>query len=377
MSETKICNNCVMDTTDPKISFNISGVCSYCINFKNKILPSWDNSGKNYHILEKLADQIRKEGTNKEFDCIIGVSGGVDSSYLVYLAKKKLNLRPLIFHVDAGWNSKLAVENIEKIVDKLKLELHTEVVFWPEMKNLQLSFFKAQVPHIDTPQDHAFFASIYNYAYKHKIKYILNGGNFSTECIREPLEWHYHASDLYHVKKIHSQFGTLPLKKFPLAGIFKYKLYYRFLNGIRVIQPLNYIKYIKEKAVDELKQKFNWQSYSHKHYESRFTKFYEGYWLPKKFGYDKRKAHFSSLILTNQMKRYDALNKLKILPYDQASIQDDFKYIANKLGISTDDLQNIMNGKNRSFRDYSSHYHIINIFIKILNFFNVEKRIIR
>lgn len=378
MNENKliVCSKTVMDTTDPNIVFNKEGESNYYTNFVNNISPFWKNDGSNYKELEKISDKIKKDSKNKDFDCIIGISGGVDSSYLVYLAKEVLGLRPLIYHVDAGWNSQLAVSNIEKIVDKLNLDLHTDVIYWPEMKDLQLSFFKSQVPHLDTPQDHAFFSSMYNYASKYKVKYILNGGNFSTECIREPLEWHYHASDLRQIKDIHSKFGKIKLSKFPTADIFKYKIYYRFIKNMRVIQPLNYIKYIKSEAIDLLVKKFNWKEYSHKHYESRFTKFYEGYWLLNKFGYDKRKAHYSSLILTNQMTRYEALKKISIPPFED-EIDDDFEYVANKLEISVNDLKQLMKGENKSFRDYKSNFVLINIFTKLLRFIGLEKRIIQ
>ncbi len=372
----QICSKTVMDTTDPKITFNEKGESNYYTNYVNNISQYWKNDGSNFKELEKLADKIKKNSRNKDFDCIIGISGGVDSSYLAYLAKEILNLRPLIYHVDAGWNSQLAVSNIEKVVDKLNLDLHTDVIYWPEMRDLQLSFFKAQVPHLDTPQDHAFFSSMYNYASKYNVKYILNGGNFSTECIREPLEWHYHASDLKQIKDIHSKFGTLKLVKFPTADIFKYKIYFRFFKGMRVVQPLNFVKYIKSEAVDLLEKKFDWKQYSHKHYESRFTKFYEGFWLLNKFGYDKRKAHYSSLILTNQMKREDALLKINKPPFSY-EIDDDFEYVANKLEISTNDLKTLMNDKNKSFRDYKSNYYLINFFTKLLRVFGLEKRIIQ
>ena len=244
------------------------------------------------------------------------------------------------------------------------------------MRDLQFSFFKAQVPHLDTPQDHAYFSSMYNYAAKNNIKYILNGGNFSTECVREPLEWHYHASDLRHIKSIQSEFGTLKLNKFPTSDIFKYKIYYKYFKGMKVIQPLNYIRYIKSDAITFLEEKFDWQQYSHKHYESRFTKFYEGYWLLNKFGYDKRKAHYSSLILTGQMSREEALQKLKEPPYTE-EIEDDFEYVANKLEISTQELKTLMTKENKSFRDYKSNYRLINFFTKIARWTGLEKRIIQ
>jgi N-acetyl sugar amidotransferase len=376
IKDNKICKRCVMDRSAPKITFNSEGLCCYCQNFDSKIKPVWKNDNSNLKSLKLIAENIKKQQSKEEFDCLIGVSGGVDSSYLTYFATEELKLRPLIIHVDAGWNSKTAVENIEKIIDKLNLELQTEVVFWPEMRDLQLSFFKACVPHIDTPQDHSFFAATYNYAVKNNIKFILNGGNFSTESIREPLEWHYHASDLKHLLDIQKKFGTTKLKRFPLSGLFKYKLYYRYFKGIKVIQPLNYIKYEKKVAKKLLENKFNWLDYSHKHYESRFTKFFEGFWLIKKFGYDKRKAHFSSLINSNQMTRDDALKQLETYPIDTLAIKQDVEFVANKLNISEKELLDLLKKENRSFKDYKSDYFIIDKIIKILNILNIERRII-
>ena len=376
IKDNKICTRCVMDRSAPKISFNSEGLCCYCQNFDSKIKPIWKNDNANFKELKSIVSNIKKQQTKEEFDCLIGVSGGVDSSYLTYFATEELKLRPLIIHVDAGWNSKVAVENIEKIIDKLNLELQTEVVFWPEMRDLQLSFFKACVPHLDTPQDHSFFAATYNYAVKNNIKFILNGGNFSTESIREPLEWHYHASDLKHLLDIQKKFGSLKLKQFPLSGLFKYKIYYRYLKGIKVVQPLNYIKYEKNVAKKLLQAKFNWIDYSHKHYESRFTKFFEGFWLIKKFGYDKRKAHFSSLINSNQMTRDEALKQLESYPIDENTIKQDIEFVANKLNISKIQLLNLLKRENKSFKDYKSHYFIIDKIIKILNILNLERRII-
>src|SRR3954471_11184853 len=335
----QICTSCIMDTSDSNISFDANGRCDYCNNYYDNNLPNWHPDERGAHEIGQVAERIRQEGKDRDHDCIIGVSGGVDSSYLVVLAKEKLGLRPLIFHVDAGWNSQQSVNNIEKLVDGLGLDLHTEVINWLEMKDLQLAFFRAHVPHLDTPQDHAFFAGLYNFAAKRGVRYILTGANYSTECVREPLEWHYHASDLRQLKDIHHRFGTRPLKTFPLADIFTYKLYYRYLKGVRVVKPLNCVPYHKDVAVRELTEKFGWQQYAHKHYESRFTRFYEGYWLLRKFGYDKRRAHFSSLILTKQLTRDEALARIAKPAYDEDTIGQEFEYVATKLGLTVAQLR--------------------------------------
>lgn len=362
-----------MDTTDSKIVFDENGVCDHCNTYLNDILPKWNPEGLNDSQLEQLAERIKKEGQGQDFDCIIGMSGGIDSSYLLYLAKEKLGLRPLVFHVDAGWNSQEAVTNIERLVDGLDLDLYTEVIDWEEMKDLQLSFFKSGVSHIDTPQDHAFFATMYKFANKHGVKNILTGGNYSTECIRNPLEWMYYQSDSRQLKDIHNQFGSKPLKRFPVTNILWHKFYLPYFKGIKVTRPLDFMKYDKEQATKLLEGKFGYQRYPQKHFESRFTRFYEGYWLPQKFGYDTRKVQFSSLILTRQMTREEALKELEKPAMTEEQIKQEFEFVSNKLGITTEELQSYFDAPNKTYKDYKSQQGIYDVGAKVLRYLGVEK----
>jgi N-acetyl sugar amidotransferase len=368
-----VCVNCVMDTSDSKLIFDDKGFCDHCNTFFKDIKPNWNTGEKGWAEISKIAGQIKKEGEGKDFDCIIGMSGGIDSSYLVYLAKKKLGLRPLVFHVDAGWNSQQAVNNIEQIVDRLDLDLYTDVIDWEEMKDLQLSFFKSGVSHTDTPQDHAFFATMYKFANKYKIKHILTGGNFSTECIRNPLEWMYFQSDARQIKDIQKKFGTKKLKNFPLTNVLWHKVYLPYIKGIKVYRPLDFMPYDKEEATQFLVDSLGYQRYAQKHFESRFTRFYEGYWLPEKFGFDTRKVQYSSLIVTGQMTRAEALEKLQSPAYDPDTIDEDFEYISNKLGISVDELRNHFNSPNKTYKDYKNQQSLYDFGAKVMRALGMEK----
>ena len=368
----QICNNCVMDTSDQDIVFDEDGICDHCNTYYQKILPNWHTDEKGNIKLQKILDKIKKDGNGKDFDCIIGMSGGIDSSYLTYIAKKKFDLRPLIFHVDAGWNSQIAVNNIEKLVDKLGLDLFTEVINWNEMRDLQLSYFKSGLPNIDTPQDHAFFAMMYKFAEKYKVKNILTGANLSTECIRNPISWMYYQSDVVQLKDVQKKFGKIKIKDFPTTNILKHKIILPYLKKIKTFRLLNYINYNKKNAIELLSKNFDWQPYPQKHFESRFTKFYESYWLFERFGYDVRRVQFSSLILTNQMTRSDAIKILKDKPYDVENIKHDIEFVANKLQVSVTDIDNFFNLPKKNYKDYRSQKNLYTIGSFIMKFLNIE-----
>jgi len=361
-----------MDTSDSKITFDDDGVCDHCRVFFNDVLPNWHTDDRGREALDAMIVDIKYSNKDKDYDCIIGMSGGIDSSYLVYVAKEVLGLRPLVFHVDAGWNSQEAVNNIEKLIEHLELDLYTSVVDWEEMRDLQLAFFKSGVPHIDAPQDHAFFATMYKFATEHNVNYILTGANYSTECIRNPIEWMYYQSDSIQLRDIHQQFGKRPLEKFPVTSILRHKLYLPYIKGIKVARPLNYMPYIKDQAIRLLTEEIGWQSYPQKHFESRFTRFYEGYWLPTKFGYDTRRVQFSSLIVTNQMTREEALEKLKEPAYDPKMIEHDFEYIATKLGITVEELRGYHEAPNKTYRDYKSQRAIYAMGAPVMRLLGLE-----
>ncbi|HXT71665.1 MAG TPA: N-acetyl sugar amidotransferase [Vicinamibacterales bacterium] len=367
----QICTNCVMDTTDSKIVFDAQGVCDHCVTFRRKTLPNWHPDERGRRQLDALVERIKASGKGRDFDCILGMSGGIDSSYLTYLAKVELGLRPLVFHVDAGWNSQEAVNNIEQLVDGLKLDLFTEVIDWEEMRDLQLAFFKAGVPHIDWPQDLAFFATMYKFAHKYDVKYILTGANLSTECIRNPVEW-MPFGDTVQLRDIHRRFGSRPLATFPLSNILWHKVYLAYVKRIRVVRPLNYMPYIKSDAMKLLVEKFGWQPYPQKHFESRFTRFYEGYWLPAKFGYDTRRVQFSSLIVTGQMTREQALDELTRPAIDEETATRDFEYVATKLRISNDELRGYLEAPKKGYRDYRSQEMVFRVGAAVMKGLGLE-----
>ena len=347
-----ICSKCVMDTTDAEIYFDEEGVCNHCRNFENELVKSWFPNDEGDKKLKQLVKQVKIEGEGKQFDCIVGLSGGVDSSYLA-LKMKEWGLRPLVVHVDAGWNSELAVSNIQSIVDYCCFDLHTEVINWSDMRALQLAYLRSGIPNQDVPQDHIFFSTLYHFAVKHKIKFVFSGGNIATEGIF-PSSWHGSAMDSINLKSIFKKFGVGKLNEYKTISFWEYYLAYPFIYRIKPTRPLNLIPYNKQAAIDELERKTGWRRYKFKHGESLFTKLFQNYLLPERFGFDKRKPHYSSLIVSGQMSRKSALKLLKEPLYDPKDLERDIEFFCKKLKISIEDFSEIMKAPRRSHNEFQT-----------------------
>lgn len=341
-----------MDTSDPRISFDAAGVCNHCRSYEIEAKPIVDraDSGQAAPELARVVEKIKAAGKGREYDCLIGLSGGVDSSY-VAAKVKELGLRPLAVHFDSGWNSELAVNNIENIVKRLDIDLYTSVCDWDEMRDLQLAFFKAGVANCDTPTDHAFLAVLYRVAAKHGIRHIVTGTNFATEAIL-PQAWGYSPADLTHLRAIHKRFGTRPLKTYPTLGFFARYFYYPLVHGLRTVRILNLMPYNKAKVKEAIKQDLGWRDYGGKHYESIFTRFFQAYYLPQKFGYDKRRAHLSSLIVSGQMTREEALLELEQPTYPADKLATDKEFVAKKIGLSVAEFDAIVQAPPHDYSEY-------------------------
>lgn len=355
----QICTRCIMDTSDPHIDFDAAGVCNHCRNFDDNLRPQWHPDENGRRMLGQIVDQIKAEGRGKSYDCAIGLSGGVDSSYLAYVARKELGLRLLAVHVDGGWNSELATRNIENIVRKLDIDLHTYVVDWREMRDLQRAFVRAGLANQDVPQDHAFFAALYSNAQFYGLRYVLSGGNIATESVM-PEEWAYNAMDLRHLEAVHRRFGDGSLKTFPRVNFFRYYFWNRYVKRMRVIRPLNYLPYVKDEAIATLERELGFQYYGGKHFESRFTKWQQLYYRPRKFGYDERRAYLSSLVLSGQTTREQALTGLAADAENEKQAEKDTEYILKKLQLAEDEFAQIMAQPPKTFRDYPSNYMLFN-----------------
>lgn len=344
------CSRCVMDTTDPEITFDAQGVCNHCHQFDARARKEWFPNAEGRNRWEALIEQIKAHGKGQEYDCIIGLSGGVDSSYLA-LKAHEWGLRPLVMHVDAGWNSELAVANIEAIVKHCGYDLHTHVVDWEDMRDLHLAYLRAAVANQDVPQDHIFFASLYHFATKNNIRYILSGGNLATEGIF-PSAWHGSAMDAINLKAIHKKYGERRLVNYKTISFLDCYIWYPFVKKMRTLRPLNYMPYEKNNALKELENTVGYKPYPRKHGESLFTKLFQNYYLPEKFCLDKRRPHFASLIVSGQMSRDEALIKLKEPIYDPAELEIDINYFCKKLRISRQELNNLMEAPIHHYSDF-------------------------
>ncbi len=344
------CVRCVMDTSDPWIEFDDKGICNHCSQYEQHIARIGNRANREQKLADLIA-YLKARGQGKEYDCIMGLSGGVDSSYLAWLAVKKFGLRPLVVHVDTGWNSELAVNNIQNIVQRLNLDMHTLVVDWEEIRDIQRAYVRAGVANLDVAQDHSFIAALYSEAKKYGIKDVINGGNMQTESIL-PNAWGYDASDSVNLKAIHSAFGERPIKNYKLFTPFDRYVYYPFIVRMKTHRPLEYIDYSKAEAKNLLMTELGWRDYGGKHYESVFTKFFQAHYLPMKFGYDKRLAHLSSLVVSGQMTRDDALSELELPLYDERELHEDREYFTKKLGISPDEFSRIMEAKPLDYSEF-------------------------
>ncbi|MAZ77361.1 MAG: ExsB family protein [Legionellaceae bacterium] len=346
----KVCAKCVMDMTDPAITFNEQGVCCHCIHaqerLKNEVFPGAEGEKK----LAALCAKIKQAAKSEPYDCVIGLSGGVDSSYLAYLVKEKYGLRPLAVHFDNGWNSELAVSNIERLVKGLGIDYYNYVMDWEVFKNLQLAFLKSSLANAEIPTDHAIFALLFQQAAKHNIKYILLGGNVSTESIM-PDSWMCENRDWRLIKAINQRFGGKRLSNYPHFSLLK-MAYYVFVKKIKCVSILNYTNYVKSDAKQLLVDRYGWRDYGGKHYESIYTKFFQTYILPRKFNIDKRKAHLSSLINASQITREEAMQELAKPLGGERELESDKEYVLKKLGLSEEEFDNIMKAPVKHYEEY-------------------------
>lgn len=346
----QVCTRCVMDTSVPDIEFDETGQCNLCRAADARMQREYYAGAEYKPQLDALIARIKHEGRNKPYDCIIGVSGGVDSSYTAYLVKHVYGLRPLAVHFDNGWNSELAVENIERLLSKLEIDLYTHVMDWEEFRDLQLAFLKASVANSEIPTDHGIVALLYRMAAKHGVRFIINGGNLATESIM-PSSWMHDAKDLTFIKAIHKRFGTKPLRTFPTISSARLA-WYILVRRIRYVTLLNYIDYNKDAAIAFLGEQLGWRKYAGKHFESIYTRFFQGHILPQKFGMDKRRPHHSSLIVSDQMTRDEALADLENPPYPADVEKDDIEYVSQKFGLTPDAFEAIMDLPVKQSDDY-------------------------
>ena len=379
MSERKyqVCSHCVLDTTDEDIRFDEKGVCQYCNEYESRVLPWW-NHGKGHDAeLKSMIDDIKKSGEGKEYDCIIGMSGGLDSTYLLHKAVKDWGLRPFVFHIDAGWDMPETVNNIKKITGKLGIHLHNEVMNWEEMRQMQIAFLKTGLAALDAPQDHAFIAVLDKYALKLGVKYILNGGNMATETVADPHSWFKGAGptgDKTYIKDVLKKHGDVKVKDYTFTSGFKHKFWIPYVKGVKTLNPLDLFPFTRKEMIETLQREYDYVPYGQKHFEDLITKFLEGYWLPKKFGFDIRRTWLSSLVMTGQMTREEALKELEQPPITEEEGKQMFAEVAQKLEISEAELQSYFELPPSGIK-YKSNAWAYKLGIWLYTKLGIEKRI--
>lgn len=373
----QVCSNCVMDTSDTSIKFDEHGECERCREYKTTILPEW-NYGKGHEKeLKNLIDDIKRKGKGKEYDCILGLSGGLDSSFMLHLAVKEWGLRPFVFHIDCGWNLPVAEENIRKVCDKLGVHLHIEKMDWEEMRQMQIAFFRTGLTCQDVPQDHCFIAMIDKYSRKLGVKYILNGYNISTEIVSNPKSWFSDAGpagDGTFVKDVLKKYCDIPIKKYEFTNGFKHKFWIPYVLGVKTVKPLNLVPFTKQEMIDTLVNEYGYLPYGQKHFEDLLTKFLEGWWNPTRFGVETRRVQLSSLVMTGQVKREDALEILSRPPLSEEESKELFKQVAAKLEVSEEQLMK-WHDMPRCTEKFKSQKGIYNFGIKLYTWLGIEKRI--
>lgn len=364
MNTVKVCSRCIMDETAKEITFDNNGVCNFCHNYDNVLVNDVHTDKGGEEKLEKLIEKIKQKGKNSRYDVLIGLSGGVDSSYVAYVIKKKYGLRAFAVHLDNGWNTELAVANVEQIVKRLDIDLSTYVLDWKEFRDIQTSFIKSSISNIEIPTDHAIWALLIKTAAKMKIPYIIAGNNVVTESIM-PESWLYGSKDSKLIKSLHRQFGKVKMKTYPSLSTLDY-VDYLLVRGIRWVPILNYIPYNKAEAKQILIDELGWQDYGGKHYESIFTRFFHAYYLPVKFGYDLRKSYLSALVCSGQISREEALEEISKPPAPKEMLEQDRDYVIKKLGLSEDEFESILKAPNKTYSNYPNNERLWKRFNSII-----------
>lgn len=373
----QICKCCVMDTTDEDITFDSNGVCMRCNEYKTRIESEWNHGRGHEKELNDLITAIKKSGKGKEYDCILGLSGGLDSSYMLHLAVKEWGLRPYVFHIDCGWNLPVAEKNVKKLTDKLSVKLHIKHMNWDEMREMQLAWFHTGLEALDAPQDHAFIALIDELALKLGVKYILNGYNIATEAIADPASWGRGAGptgDGTYMKDVVKKYSKIPIKEYTYTNGFRHKFVIPYVKGVKTIKPLNLVEFTKQDMIDTLSAEYGYTPYGQKHFEDLITKFLEGYWNPTRFGHDIRRAWLSTLVITGQMDRDEALKILEQPPLSEEESKELFAEVARRLEISEDELSRFLKMPECTEK-FKSQERLYNFGIRLYEKLGIEKRI--